>query len=99
MKVIPQTDKGISLLKIKELERIELLLSENEAFVSGYLLSGDHLEPLPVGSTLKNDTFCWMPGPGYIGEYRLLFVVKGQDGAFRKREVVIRIEPGFGVKK
>jgi hypothetical protein len=40
-----------------------------------------------------------MPGPGYIGEYRLLFVVKGQDGAFRKREVVIRIEPGFGVKK
>jgi hypothetical protein len=99
MKAIPQTDKGISLLKIRELERIELLLFENEAFVSGYLLSGDHLEPLPAGSTLKNDTFCWMPGPGYIGEYRLLFVVKGQDGAFRKREVVIRIEPRFGVKK
>jgi hypothetical protein len=86
-------------LKIKELERIELQLVENEAYVSGYLLSGDQLMPFPIGSRLRNDTFFWMPGPGFLGDYRLLFVVKGQDGALNKREVVVRIEPRFNVKE
>ncbi|UCH92995.1 MAG: hypothetical protein JSV88_22265 [Candidatus Aminicenantes bacterium] len=99
MKAISQTDKGISLLKIKELERIELLLVENENFVNGFLFSGNLLLPLPIGSTLRNASFCWIPGPGFLGDYRFLFVVKGKDGAFSKREVVIRIEPRFGVKK
>jgi hypothetical protein len=99
MKAIPQTDKGISLLKIRELERIELLLAENENFVNGFLFSENQLLPLPIGSTLRNASFCWMPGPGFLGDYRFQFIVKDKDGAFRKREVVIRIEPRFGVKK
>jgi hypothetical protein len=99
MKAIPQTDRGIFLLKIRELERVELHLAENENFVNGFLFSGDRQMPLPIGSTLRNSSFFWIPGPGFLGDYRFQFIVKGHDRAFSKREVVVRIEPRFGVEK
>lgn len=97
--LIHQDDKGTSLLKIRELERIEIQLIKDEGFVSGYLLSGSQLRPLPIGSTLKNGIFSWIPGPGFLGDYVLLFAVKGPDGALSKREFIVRIEPKFGVNK
>ena len=45
-------------------------------FYCGFLLVGAELRPLPVGSTLNPQTgrFSWMPGPGFIGEYRMMFI-------------------------
>ncbi|MCP4147541.1 MAG: hypothetical protein GY757_07305 [bacterium] len=43
--------------------------------VKGYLVVGDKLEALPVGSTLdaKKGIFYWQPGPVFQGEFRFLF--------------------------
>jgi len=46
------------------------------AHYTGYLKVGDELRPLPVGSTLDAEysIFYWQPGPGFIGQYNLVFV-------------------------
>jgi len=31
------------------------------------------LRPLPIGSTLEGGVFYWQAGPGFLGEYQLLF--------------------------
>jgi hypothetical protein len=45
----------------------------------GYLIVGDELRPLPIGSTLDADTgiFSWQPGPGFLWDFRLVFVDRG----------------------
>jgi hypothetical protein len=49
---------------------------------------------LPIGSTLdtRNGVFYWQPGPGFIGTYRFIFVMKGTNGPVR-REAAIAIKP------
>ncbi|UCH96065.1 MAG: hypothetical protein JSV88_04225 [Candidatus Aminicenantes bacterium] len=85
---------GISRIEIKELERIELHLSNVD---SGYVIAGNELHPLPVGSTLdiKSSTFSWIPGPGFLGEYRLVFVEKNNNGNLSKKHITINIVPKF----
>ena len=56
-------------VSIEELERIELPVGAT----NGYLLMKDERRPLPVGSTLKGGRFYWQPGPGFLGEYELVF--------------------------
>jgi hypothetical protein len=65
------------------------------------MLTGNKIHPLPIGSSLdtKNGTFNWIPGPGFYGNYRLVFVVKDQKGSLSKREILIGIVPKFGLKK
>jgi hypothetical protein len=96
--VNPSRGEG-PLLRINELERIEILL-DDQAFTAdaarrnaeraglsapasssgsrweGYLIVGDELRPLPIGSTLDPivGIFSWLPGPGFLGDYRLVFV-------------------------
>ena len=60
---------GVYSIKIEELDRIELPVGAT----SGYLLMKDERLPLPVGSTLKGGRFYWQAGPGFLGEYDLLF--------------------------
>jgi hypothetical protein len=83
---------------MRELERIELQLSNVKA---GYMLAGNRIAPLPVGSTLdtKNGTFNWIPGPGFYGNYRLVFIVKDQNGDLCKREILVNIVSKFGLNK
>ena len=42
----------------------------------GYLIVGDELRSLPIGSTLDAvaGIFSWLPGPGFLGDYRLVFI-------------------------
>jgi hypothetical protein len=63
--------------------------------VKGYMVVGDELRPLPVGATLNpvDGTFSWMPGPGFLGRYDLVFVGQTADGFAVKRRVAIRIVP------
>jgi hypothetical protein len=74
-------NRGIIHIKIKELERVGIQFSYPGSAISGYMVVGNQLRPLPVGSTLdvKTGTFYWQPGPGFIGEYKLVFAVPGPD--------------------
>jgi len=66
-----------------------------EAEYAGYLVVGDQLRPLPVGSTLDARTgmFSWMPGPGFIGTYDLVFVEKSAFGLTRSIKMKVTIRP------
>jgi hypothetical protein len=59
---------------------------------SGYLVVGNELRPLPIGSTLdsRQGVFFWQPGPGFLGTYRFVFV-DGRTGL--KKSVAMTIKP------
>jgi hypothetical protein len=84
----------IKIIEIKELERVEINLS-NEGVDAGYLLVGNQLRKLPIGSTLDRDNgiFYWQPGPGFIGEYRFVFIGKDDAEEFTSKNIVVSIKP------
>jgi len=63
----------------------------------GYMAVGSRLKPLPVGSTLdmNRGVFYWQPGPGFIGNYELVFTEKNQVGEMVKWIIMIKIMPKF----
>ncbi len=63
----------------------------------GYQLVGDQLRPLPIGSTWDTEKgiFYWQPGPGFVGEYRLVFIMKRNSGKIDKIDFTIRIVPSY----
>ena len=90
-------ENGNNRLLIKELERVEIQLGEDYADIQGYLISGNQLNKLPIGSTLdaRCGTFSWSPGPGFLGSYSLVFVLTDSNGQSYKKFIEITIEPGF----
>ncbi len=60
---------GVYSVSMEELDRIELPVGATH----GYLLMKDERRPLPVGSTLKGGRFYWQAGPGFLGDYDMLF--------------------------
>jgi hypothetical protein len=66
-------EAGIRRVQIPEMGRLELYLGRVE---TGYLVANGTQRDLPAGSHLDRATglFTWMPGPGYVGSYRLTFV-------------------------
>jgi Leucine-rich repeat (LRR) protein len=92
-------ENGTIHIEIGVLERIEIHLSDIgtgiEELSAGYLQVGSMLRRLPIGSTfdIKTGTFSWQPGPGFIGEYRLVFVNIGKDGITNKKDIVVNIVP------
>jgi len=90
-------EKGLNELIFKELDRVEIKLGENHGEILGYLLCGDELKKLPVGSTLdaKTGTFYWSPGPGFLGRYSLVFVLTDSYGQSYKKSIEIEIVPRF----
>jgi hypothetical protein len=104
-------ENGIISIEIKELERIELRLFEGtrglaplSAFPGpptdkrmGFLVVGDQLRTLPIGSTFNPQTgiFSWIPGPGFVGTYRFLFLEKKQNREWSKTFITVNILPKF----
>lgn len=88
-------ENGTIRIELKELDRIELHISNIE---SGFMLSGNKFHPLPIGSTLdkRTGTFSWIPGPGFYGNYRLVFIKKGPEDELSKKEIHLRIVPKSG---
>ncbi|NIM15320.1 MAG: hypothetical protein GTO45_25365 [Candidatus Aminicenantes bacterium] len=82
-------NNGIITIEIKELERLEIHFFDNKK-------SALHLSPLPIGSTLDaaRGIFYWSPGPGFLGEYELVFVDISTDGP-RRLDVKIKILPKY----
>lgn len=91
--------EGFIRTQIKEVELIRIDLSTNAARitdVSGGLLVGGHIRSLPIGSTLDSNSgvFSWIPGPGFLGEYHLVFIFseKGSSAKLQKH-VFITVVP------
>ena len=63
---------------------------------TGYTVSGNLLQPLPIGSTLDSDAgiFYWFPGPGFLGKYHLVFFKNELTPNRQKRYINIIITPG-----
>ena len=86
-------------LQTGELERVEINLGFK---CRGYLAVGDQLKPLPVGSTLDGERgiFYWLPGPGFMGDYRFEFVgFAPASGELIRKSVKIKILPKFSPRR
>ncbi|NIM15481.1 MAG: M6 family metalloprotease domain-containing protein [Candidatus Aminicenantes bacterium] len=98
-------DSGKITIEIRELEKIEIQFFEGDTepsldFVKSTLNRNvEHrllnVSPLPVGSTLdtRMGRFYWQPGPGFVGEYSFLFIMKNREGEMKLKKVNIIIRP------
>jgi Mg-chelatase subunit ChlD len=98
VKALPD-EKGIIEVETRELEPLQLQLSSESISIAGFIKTGEKLHPLPPGSTLKEGSFYWIPGHGFIGEYRLIFVQKNKNSQLSKREILLKIKPKFSLDK
>ena len=66
-------------------------------FITGYMVVGNELRALLIGSTLDKDRgiFFWQPGPGFVGNYRFRFVEIAQKGHSILKEIMIKVVPKF----
>ncbi len=77
-------DDGILPVDMEEMGRIEIEVGASE----GYMLVNGERQPLPIGSSLKNGVFYWLAGPGFLGEYQLVF--ERPDSSLVQLKVTIR---------
>jgi hypothetical protein len=86
---------GYYILETAELEPVEIAFPETSHVRRGFLVSGNLLKPLPIGSTLDRDNnkFLWHPGPGFVGDYSLVFMEEYEDGTRLLKKIIIRIAP------
>jgi flagellar hook assembly protein FlgD len=94
LKALSPDEKGMITIEIRELERLEIHLNDK---CTGYLLVGNKLRRLPIGSFLdiKTGTFFWQPGPGFLGEYNMVFISRAEDETICRKLVKIKITPRF----
>lgn len=88
-KLQPAEEESMAI-EVEQLQRLVLKLDATPG--SRFIGWGrDESEPLPIGSTLNNDTgeFFWMLGPGFLGEHVLHFAAT--DGVYRGQPIQIRI--------
>ncbi|MGD2084952.1 MAG: hypothetical protein PVH61_02090 [Candidatus Aminicenantes bacterium] len=104
-------EDGVVNIRIRELERIEIRLSEGtrglaplsngnkltNSYRTGYQVIGGQLRSLPVGSFLDTErgVFYWQPGTGFLGKYRFVFITGDQYENKTKKMVEITIGPRF----
>jgi len=91
--IIYSKRNGNFMINIEPLDRIEIQLPTGHHW-HGYQKMGENLRNLPTGSHLDtlNGVFTWQPGPGFKGEFHLLFLAVPADNKFRKK-VIINISP------
>jgi len=88
-------DKGIIMVKSKELEPLQIRLFPEGTvglapLYNGYHVIGDRLTSLPIGSTLNPEkgVFYWLPGPGFVGDYIFDFVIT--EGPLSKNKMKLK---------
>jgi PKD repeat protein len=94
--LLPDTD-GITHIQCKELERMDIQVCQAGIEIEGYMMVGNRLMSLPVGSTLekKRGRFRWIPGPGFVGTYSLVFIETNKYGEKSKKHILVTIDPKF----
>ncbi|MFC2146693.1 fibronectin type III domain-containing protein [Acidobacteriota bacterium] len=104
----PQTvypdEKDAITIEIEELERFEIRLTPGNTSscrYTGYLVVGKSLKALPIGSTFDavRGVFSWQPGPGFIKNYRLVFIEETADGYITRKNILITITPKSSIQK
>jgi hypothetical protein len=87
---------GIITIEIKEDERIEIQ-NASSGYYCGYMVVGHQLKPLPVGSFLdtRRGVFYWQVSVGFIGKYRLLFIVKDPNGEYKRELINVLVHPKY----
>ncbi|MCU0286204.1 MAG: Ig-like domain-containing protein [Acidobacteria bacterium] len=90
-------EEGQVFLQVEELQPVEIQLDAGNSILSGYLEMDGRLEPLPIGSSLdrSNGVFRWQPGPGFFGDYQLIFFGKDDNETLVRKRVHLRITPMF----
>jgi hypothetical protein len=107
-------ENGNFSIEIKELERIEVQLFEGTRGLAplsafhepppnnrmGFLVVGDQLRTLPIGSTFNPQTgiFSWIPGAGFVGTYRFIFLEEKQNKELSRTFITVNILPKFTSK-
>ncbi|NIM15359.1 MAG: hypothetical protein GTO45_25565 [Candidatus Aminicenantes bacterium] len=90
---------GHIYIQIEEMERIEVQLNAapGTSKYTGYHVIGNYLMPLPVGSTLDKERgiFYWLPGPGFMGSYQMVFIEEKPNKEMTKKFVNVKIVPKF----
>jgi len=93
---VPLRDKlGMNLsLKNKSEGRVVLGNNEDGSLFSAFLIVGPELRPLPIGATFDADrgVLYWQLGPGFFGDYDLVFMDKNQG---TKRRLTVRVVPKY----
>lgn len=92
----PVDENGANRVVIPEMGRVEIHLADslsNDFTYSGYLVIGQRLMKLPVGSTLnpKTGVFSWIPGPGHLGIFHLVFIETAPNGTMTKKNTIVEI--------
>jgi len=79
------------------LQARELLIERKGPIYHGYMVVGNELKPLPIGSTLDTDRgiFYWQPGPGFLGAYDFVFIKEDASGFSTKKQLRMIIYPKF----
>jgi phosphodiesterase/alkaline phosphatase D-like protein len=82
-------------IKVEELQQVEFQVSNHFSNIRGYLSVEGKYRPLPIGSTLDARTgrFYWGPGAGFVGTYKLVFVIETLDGNIDQKTIDVTIEP------
>jgi hypothetical protein len=88
MRQVKAADGTVSVT-VEELGRIELPVGST----MGYLLVGNQRTELPIGSTLKDGVFYWQLGPGFLGDYPMVF--EQPDGT--ELRVRITVQPKISI--
>jgi hypothetical protein len=90
-------DKGLTHITLKELERVEIHFPDTSLIKPlGMQVTPGRYRSLPIGSSLdrEKNNFYWQPGPGFVGQYRLVFLTEDQAGKWSKRNILVHIAPG-----
>jgi hypothetical protein len=92
--IIYPDERGNITIEIRELERIEIHFHDPGLTDEPGRLN---IFPLPIGAAVdqKRGIFYWQPGPGYLGDYELMFIRQTGIGEMRKKYLRVRIVPGF----
>lgn len=86
--------RGAARFTVKQDRRLVLTPGDkNQKLLAGYILAGDRVLPLPVGSTLKHDKgeFYWQISPVFFGSYRLVFILEDPSGFTSKQPVMVNV--------
>ncbi|MCP4150397.1 MAG: hypothetical protein GY757_21800, partial [bacterium] len=94
-KIATAGEKGLIHVAAGILEPLEIVLPEEIKQVTAYLLVNSSLRRLPIGSTYDpvKSIFYWTPVPGFLGEYRLVFLGQGQGNERKRIDVSVHLSP------
>lgn len=104
LEVVWPEESGDLNVVTKETEQVEVRLSSfagDGGSYEGYVVINGRMRPLPVGSSLDKaaGVFKWQPGPGFVGNYKLVFLRTQPGGATVRIPVNLTIKPKFEAGK